>query len=373
MNDFLKLVVMKFTHSRKMSETIGMLFKTLEENEANAEAFNAYLSARSKAMFDNCEKAYKAGFSPKDAFIDEAEQYLMKSGIDIRMDKTRNSVAILNPKEFEDDPYWRSIHFPAASLGEWKLSSSSYAPFEAMLSDEIVVKEGDYFKEINKLGLFLKEFRYIEVQQNGKTWMSVTPHEINTMKEAIKKAEGKVVTFGLGLGYYPFSVSLKDSVSSVTIIEKDERCIGLFNKFILPQFPHKSKISVINCDAYQFATKMKDGDFDYSFVDIWHLPFDGLFSYLRFVPHFFHFEKTKTSYWIEKSILSLLRRALLILVEEEYGGKSDIDYQNSKNETDFLINGLHFLLKDTKIESASQLMRLLSDDSLRSLAGKKPI
>ncbi len=342
-------------------------------NEANADAFNIYLKARDETMFSSCEKAYKKHGNPKASFLSESKKYLMNLGDYDFIDESSNKISILEPKEYENDPYWKSIHFPSSTLGSWKLASSSYAPFEGMLSDEIIVKENDYYKEINQLGFFLRRFRYIEVIQNKKTWMSITPHEINTMKAPILEAKGKVITFGLGLGYYPFSVSLKKEVESVTIVEKDKNCIELFNKFILPQFEFKSKINIIEADAYEFAKTMKDGSYSYSFVDIWRLPFDGLFSYLRFVPYFASFKKTKTSYWIEKSILSLLRRALLILIEEEYNGSSDEDYQKSANETDALINALHFCLKEKKIASSNDLMLLLSDDSLRSLAAQKLI
>ena len=52
--------------------------------------------------------------------------------------------------------------------------------------------------------------------------MLVTPNEVETMKEAIEKAHGKVATYGLGLGYFPYMTSMMDSVESVTVVELDE-------------------------------------------------------------------------------------------------------------------------------------------------------
>ena len=40
--------------------------------------------------------------------------------------------------------------------------------------------------------------------------MTITPDEIETMKEAVDQAFGNVLTFGLGLGYYAYMVSEKD-------------------------------------------------------------------------------------------------------------------------------------------------------------------
>ena len=68
--------------------------------------------------------------------------------------------------------------------------------------------------------------------------MTITPNEIETMKEAVDKASGNVLTFGLGLGYYAYMVSEKENVESVTIVDSNEDVIDLFKKYVLPQFKH---------------------------------------------------------------------------------------------------------------------------------------
>lgn len=40
--------------------------------------------------------------------------------------------------------------------------------------------------------------------------MTVTPNEIETMKPVIDKAFGRVLTYGLRVGYYVFMVSEKE-------------------------------------------------------------------------------------------------------------------------------------------------------------------
>ena len=42
--------------------------------------------------------------------------------------------------------------------------------------------------------------------------MSLNPYEIRTMENAIITARGKVLTLGLGLGYYAYMVHLKEEV-----------------------------------------------------------------------------------------------------------------------------------------------------------------
>ena len=55
--------------------------------------------------------------------------------------------------------------------------------------------------------------------------MLVTPNEVHTMKADIEKAHGKVLTYGLGLGYFPFMTSRKEEVTSVTVVERSSDVI----------------------------------------------------------------------------------------------------------------------------------------------------
>ena len=52
--------------------------------------------------------------------------------------------------------------------------------------------------------------------------MSIIPNEIETMKEAIETVKGNVLVYGLGLGYFPYMISLKNDVNKITIIEKED-------------------------------------------------------------------------------------------------------------------------------------------------------
>ena len=112
--------------------------------------------------------------------------------------------------------------------------------------------------------------------------MSLNPNEINTMEKDIKKATGKVLTFGLGLGYFQFMCSLKEDVKEITIIEKDPNIIALFKQFILPFFAHRNKIKIIQIDAFDFMENKFDNSYDFVYVDIWHTPNDGLLPFIKF-------------------------------------------------------------------------------------------
>ena len=359
---------MKLAHTTEIQKEILKLNKKMAANESNAEAFNNYLANRSEKLSKKSLIYFRSGLSSTESFLKAASPFLLDESGNGLPKKVINSIKPLSEDVFEKNPYYQTIRFPNVKKGKWELRNSSYLSFEGFVSDELRIFPSKSYEEITPFGYFEKEVFYPEVLENDHNWMSVTPHEINTMEEAIENAKGKVLTFGLGMGYFAFMVSEKDEVTSLTIVEKENDAIALFKEFILPKFPHKEKIKIIKKDAFAFAKRQKDGEYDYCFADIWHLPIDGLYLYLQFKGIFKDFSKTKFDYWIEKSMLSLLRRAMIILISEEYEGSTDDDYDFAATPSDELINALHFKLKNKSIKSGEDLLTLLSDESLKEIA-----
>ena len=123
------------------------------------------------------------------------------------------------------------------------------------------------------------------------------------MREGIKKARGKVATYGLGLGYFPYMTSIMEEVTDVTVVERDENVIDIFKRFILPQFPHPEKVNVVCADAFEYAEKVAPKEnFDYIYIDIWHDPSDGVEMYKRFKELEKLCPDTSFEYWIEKTM-----------------------------------------------------------------------
>lgn len=208
---------------------------------------------------------------------------------------------IQSKSEFENDAYYKNIKFPYVTNENWEFKIMSFGPYEAFLANESVLdKDGRLFPQI---GFFEEEFPYPAVLQDGREWMTVTPHEIRTTVPAVKKSFGNVLTYGLGLGYFPYMSHMKDNVESVTIVEKDEAVIELFTKYILPQFPHKEKIKVICQDAFEFAENETSKNFyDFIFADTWHDPSDGVEMYEKFKAAEKHSPKSQYMYWIEATL-----------------------------------------------------------------------
>ncbi len=124
----------------------------------------------------------------------------------------------LNANEFYNNPYYKNIKLPIKKVGNSELKYEKYKAFEGFICNDILKDSNG--RQIPQIGYFDGEFEYPAILENNRLWMSITPNEIETMKEPIDRAVGKVLTYGLGLGYYAYMVSEKDNVDSITVVEK---------------------------------------------------------------------------------------------------------------------------------------------------------
>ena len=251
-----------------------------------------------------------------------------------------------------------------------------YKPFNYFLYDEIKVKDKDY-KEINSLGYFNTPFKYLVLDKNDETWMSIIPHEINTMKEDISKIKGNIVVYGLGLGYFIYLASLKEDVNKIIVIEKDIEIINIFNKYLLPLFNNKSKdkIIILNDDAFSFnETKLVNNKYisnniliNYCYIDIYHNPLDALFSYIRFIKNESKNSNITHLYWIEDSIICYIRRIIISIFEEALSSYDDKDYIDNDDYLNNFINKLYFYLKTLTYTSFNDVISFLSKESIKNI------
>ena len=195
---------------------------------------------------------------------------------------------VLNPTLEENGLFWVKVQNLKSTVQREPNAACmphnsilSYFPFEGFVYDELDIDPNNYYSEHTPLGFFDKEFPFLAVIQKDEIWMSVIPHEINTMKKPIQNAFGNVLVLGLGIGYYQFMIALKEEVKSITIIESDKNAIKIFNECIYPFVKNKDKIHIINDDAFEFLKNNDLNKFDYIFSDIWHNAGDGLPLYLK--------------------------------------------------------------------------------------------
>lgn len=237
------------------------------------------------------------------------------------------SVRILDAKKYKSNPYYKNIRIDNVKDGEWEYKNERYPAFRAMICDDMTILED--FTEIPPIGFFTEDFDFPAVLEGGNEWMTLTPVDLDTSDSAIERAHGKVVTFGLGLGYYAYMVSERECVDSITVVEKSEKVIKLFEKHILPQFPNRDKVRVICADAFEYAEhECPLEEYDFAFVDTWRDASDGAPMYRRMKALEHLSPKTEFAYWIEGFLVSRCRAELFGELEEELdSGRSELTYE----------------------------------------------
>jgi len=358
---------------------VGKLLDLLQTRETNMDVSSMYLYYLTNEANSIQEKAVNNWMKQRRLSVDRAFYYELLNILEldhrdpdyINANKTCHiqDIKALDPKKYIDNPYYQNIKVPETKSSSWYFKYDTLEAYEGFMYQDLEVVPQENYAEHSKLGFFTKPFKYLSVTQGDEIWMCITPHEIETMEKSIEEARGNVLVFGLGLGYFPYMISSKTNVRSITIIEKDKNAIELFTKHILPQFRFKDKIKIVESDAFEY---LKNNDissnFNYSFVDLWHNVDDGISLYLQFKKLTKDNEITYFSYWIETSLLVYLRRLLLSLIDEQAGGSTAEDYTQEENIDDHIINRMYQIYKDLEITSYAQIHELLSDNSLRKLA-----
>ena len=205
----------------------------------------------------------------------------------------------LDPAVYEADAYFRTVKPAGGANAAIDLVYETVEPMELFVADDFRVdKQGRIFPQ---LGWFDRAFSFPAIREDGRVWMTVTPNEINTIQPAVQESRGKVLTYGLGLGYYAFHCLLKEDVSSVTVVEKNPAVIDVFTRLLLPFFPRKEALHIVQADAFDYAANtMPHEGFDTVFTDLWHDVADGIPLYRQMKaletpgPHYL--------YWIEKTL-----------------------------------------------------------------------
>lgn len=222
------------------------------------------------------------------------------------MDYLTKSVRLLDKNRYVDNPYYKNVNPEPIVDGSWEIRLEEYKPYQAVICDDMIIL--DDFTEIPPLGFFTESFRFPAILEGGNEWMTLTPVDLDTCEEAIEAAHGRVVTFGLGLGYYAYMASEKPEVESVTVVELSGEVIELFKKHLLPKMPNGHKIKIVKCDAFEYAEKiMPNENFDLAFVDTWRDASDGAPMYKRMKALERYSPNTKFLYWIENFLISRIR------------------------------------------------------------------
>lgn len=344
--------------------------KLLETLETNVAVANMFLEFCAHYDFIDKEK-FMLSKDKKTAFAYEFLNFFEielqdQSDYDLFNNYIKPAITEVDHKIITQNPYVLNVKPEKFKHEDYELVYKKFYALQPFVYQDISVNK-EYYQELSSISFFEQDIPYLVIAKNHINWMSITPNEIITMKESIEEANGNVITFGLGLGYYAYMVSIKEDVKSVTIIENDSKIIEIFKSHILPFFKNKHKIKIIKSDAFEyFSNKNNMSKFDYAFMDIWHDPNDGL-------PLYMHFKKLEQkgkcqySYWLEKSLIACYRRLLITTIEEQFNGAKEVDYLKAKTMEDRIINDIYFQTKNLNITSFAQIHDLCSTENINKL------
>ena len=296
-------------------EPCGLPKETIRAyNNAVMELFSAYLNLTATAIDKEMVEDLASSCHMR---LEEAFAHLLASmaGLD-PAGKDRHffrlwllpSLHALDTDAYTRDAYFQSIRIPQVKEERWELKKEKLLPFEPFVcNDMIVAPDG---RMLPQIGFFTEEYTFPAVLENGREWMTLLPNEMVTTTPAIRQAHGRVLTFGMGLGYFAYHAAEKEDVESVTVVDISPDVIRLFRTHILPQIPHKEKIKTVVADAFAFADTEMAGNFDFVFADIWHDAGDGQELYLRMKEYEKKYPDVEFSYWLEDTIQCYLDKSL---------------------------------------------------------------
>lgn len=363
---------MKINLDKENLKKCQRLLDVKESNISAAEIYIEYLNYHcndiKKSDIDCLSKKYPSNKAFYKAFLKKMEisenddEYSQINSVN-KIDRIEE----LDIDKYRNNDYYKTIGQIKCQNNDWQFVTLDYMPFEGFVYNELEINKED-FSEHTPFGYFYTKFPYLAVIQGENIWMSVIPHEINTMKEPINNAFGKVLVLGLGMGYYLYNIASKKEVKTIDVVESDPAIIKLFNEYLLPKMPHQDKIKIILGDGIKYLETKNN--YDYAFVDIYHNVGDGEMLYLKCKAREKYHKNTKFDYWIETSILAMLRRQTLTVFEENLNGFTDKDYLKAKNENDEIINAIYRETKNINIDSFDKLYKMLLDKSLKELANK---
>ena len=271
------------------------------------------------------------------------------------VDKSINwDTKLLKVEDFETNPYLKKLKSVSFNEDGWALTNKKLEAYSLFPYEEEYHYASNYLLKMS-LAFFDKDYIYPSISLFNNEWMSLNPHEIRTMEIPISLARGKVLTLGLGLGYFAYMVHLKDEVKEVHIVEMDKGLIQIFEKHILPLCEHPEKIHIHKADAFHFIKDIRDKDYDFIFSDLWHDTSDGLAMYFKLKLSFRDFKFTQCSYWIESALITYLRTLVIGVMRDEYYQK-ECEY-----------NDIQMLIK-TKLKKY-QIRNYYDLDSLLSIKG----
>lgn len=213
----------------------------------------------------------------------------------------KNPILKGNPKIITNNDYFKNISLKEICIDNIEFYNNNLPARTCLFNTFPTISDG-FGHQTCTMSYYDKNINIPTLKENGHVWMSITEMEITSMEKEIERANGKCCTMGLGLGYYTYMCSLKDTVDSITVIEFNPLVIKVFKEYILPQFKHKDKITIIEGNMYDYLNNTFLSQYDTVFIDTWQNDDDGVEQYKKIHKCDIQQCYDKIGYWIEDTI-----------------------------------------------------------------------
>jgi hypothetical protein len=153
----------------------------------------------------------------------------------------------------------RADLIPEGESGLWKVS-------KFRMAKEFQTKDGDGRMQTLQPGCYTSLTRWTDATihlRHGELVMHDFPYELRKHLIFARRAHGKVLITGLGLGCIARGCLANPNVDHVVVIENSPDVL----KLVAPFMP-KTKIEIIYADAIEWTAKHGDG-FDCAWHDLW--------------------------------------------------------------------------------------------------------
>ena len=233
---------------------------------------------------------------------DKMKQDMMKKGEEQMKRYNEN----MSKKKELDSAFIFSTYFPPVDLepkksGEYEIKRTILKPGREMT----VVSMRNYlmmgYRPL-KIKLDCDRALHELIRKGQGLMMSDSPQEMFLQYDMYKRAKGKVLVGGLGLGMYARMIEKKDEVTEIVVVEISQDVINIST-------PKKSKkIRIIKDDITNFL-KTTEEKFDYIYIDTYYGT--GASEYLNTVAPLRkilkeRFPDTGADFWAEEEMKSQL-------------------------------------------------------------------
>jgi hypothetical protein len=101
-----------------------------------------------------------------------------------------------------------------------------------------------------------------------KVWMSLTPMEIATCRGGVRKAFGRVLLGGLGLGWMAQRIAERKQVERVTIVESNLDVLQFFGQPLVEKFG-ANRVQLVHADVWKYIADRNYDCYDSYIMDVW--------------------------------------------------------------------------------------------------------